>query len=61
MFDQQQQIVHATGASIFDQRALQRERIRVRDTPQPAHIEHTHRLPQVTHPTYLACMACLTS
>jgi len=59
MFEQQQHLVDAAGPSLLDERALQRERVSVRDALQPAHIEHPRCLlhltclSHLTHPTHM--------
>ena len=39
MFEQQQRVGNAAGAAFFDQRALQRERVRVRHAPETPNVE----------------------
>ena len=39
--EEQQEIGNAIGAALFDERALQRERLVVRDQPEPADFELT--------------------
>ena len=42
MFEEQQQIGHATGPALLDKRALHREPGRVRHDTQPPHFEWAH-------------------
>ena len=43
MLDEQQQIGIASGAALLDERALQRERLGVRNEPEPADFEGSHQ------------------
>ena len=43
VFEQQQHVADATGAAVVDERPLQRERVLVRDAPEPPDVQGFHR------------------
>ena len=66
MLEQHQQVVDAARAPVVDERTLQRQRVAIRDKPEPAHIELSRRprlvhvtnppfLPDLPHTPYLPC------
>ena len=48
MLEEQQQVVDAARPPVVGERTLQRQRVAIRDEPEPAHIERSHR-PHLTH------------